>query len=74
MEINERTVNKYEIFSQVPTFIPIFIMGVAIFLSVVPIVTDPSPKYLFAIGFILLGVAVYYFFIYKNNRPKIMGK
>lgn len=52
----------------------IFILIVAIFLAAVPIITDPTPKYLFAIGFLMVGVVVYYCFIYRKNRPKIMSK
>jgi L-type amino acid transporter 9 len=55
---------------RVPTWIAVFILLVAIYLSVTPIVTDPSPKYLFALAFILLGVLVYYWIIYKKNTPK----
>lgn len=58
---------------RVPTWIPVFIIFVAIFLSVVPIVTDPSPKFLFGIIFILLGMFVYYWFVYKKRIPKILG-
>ncbi|GJQ71124.1 hypothetical protein Trydic_g1028 [Trypoxylus dichotomus] len=58
----------------VPLWIPIFIALVAVFLSVVPIVTEPSIKYLFSIGFIVLGTLVYYWFVYKKRRPKIMNK
>lgn len=60
---------------RVPTWIPILILLVAIYLSITPIVTDPSPKYLFALGFILIGVAIYYWFIYKKRQPKkALGK
>lgn len=59
---------------RVPTIIPILILGVAVFLSTVPIVADPSPKYLFAIGFILSGVLVYIPFVYYRKRPRIMSK
>lgn len=58
----------------VPIWIPVFIALVAVFLSVVPVVSDPSLKYLFSIGFLLLGTLVYYWFIYKKRRPKIMNK
>lgn len=54
-----------------PTWIPIFICLVAVFLSVTPIVTDPDPMYLFALGFALLGVPVYYCCCYKKTlQPK----
>ncbi|KAK9723419.1 Amino acid permease [Popillia japonica] len=58
----------------VPIWIPIFIALVAVFLSVVPIVSEPSIKYLFSIGFIVLGTLVYYWFVYKKRRPRIMNK
>ncbi|KAB0796655.1 hypothetical protein PPYR_10716 [Photinus pyralis] len=59
---------------RVPIWIVIFIMLVAVFLAVIPMVTDPSVKYLFAIGFMLLGAFVYYGFVYRKNRPRIMDK
>ncbi|XP_068082592.1 b(0,+)-type amino acid transporter 1 isoform X2 [Anabrus simplex] len=59
---------------KVPLLIPIFIIFVALFLSVVPMITDSSPRYFFAVGFILVGVAVYYFFVYRKIRPRIMDK
>ncbi|RZC22676.1 b(0,+)-type amino acid transporter 1-like, partial [Asbolus verrucosus] len=55
---------------KVPTWIAVFVLLIAVYLSVTPIVTDPSPKYLFALGFILLEVLVYYWFIYKKYTPK----
>ncbi|XP_045464859.1 b(0,+)-type amino acid transporter 1-like isoform X1 [Harmonia axyridis] len=57
---------------RVPTIIPIFILFVAIYLTLTPIVTDPSPKYLFALGFILAGALVYTWFIYKKIRPEYL--
>lgn len=59
---------------KVPIIIPIFILGVAIFLSVMPIVSDPSLKYLSAVGFILIGVLVYIPFVYYKKRPAMMDK
>lgn len=43
----------------------------ALFLSLCPIISEPSPKYFFAIGFIIFGVLfVYTPFIYNNwNFP-----
>lgn len=55
---------------KVPVVIPIFILLIALYLSATPIILDPSPKYLFAVGFILIGVIIYYWFIYKNKRPQ----
>ncbi|XP_022909963.2 b(0,+)-type amino acid transporter 1-like isoform X2 [Onthophagus taurus] len=57
---------------RVPTIIPIFIIIVAVFLSVVPLVTDPSFKYVVSILFILIGMVIYWWFIYLNKRPKFM--
>ncbi|XP_026461743.1 b(0,+)-type amino acid transporter 1-like [Ctenocephalides felis] len=57
---------------KVPTIIPIFILLVAVFLSVMPIATDPSPKFLFAVGFILSGVAVYIPLVYYKKKPSWM--
>lgn len=59
---------------KVPLFVPIITLAVSVFLSVVPIVADPSPKYFFAIAFILSGVAVYTPFIYYKVRPTWMSK
>lgn len=59
---------------KVPIVIPIFILGVAIFLSVMPIVNDPSLKYLSAVGFILVGVLLYIPFVYYKKRPAMMDR
>ena len=58
---------------RVPTVIPFFILAVSLFLSIMPIIADPSPKYLLAILFILSGVAVYTPFVYYKIRPKWMS-
>ncbi|KAJ8971078.1 hypothetical protein NQ317_014751 [Molorchus minor] len=54
---------------KVPIVIPIFILLVALYLSAVPIIMEPSLKYLVALGFLLVGVLVYYWFVYKGKRP-----
>ncbi|XP_053685136.1 b(0,+)-type amino acid transporter 1-like [Sabethes cyaneus] len=59
---------------KVPLFVPIITLGVSIFLSIVPIVADPSPKYFFAVAFILSGIAVYTPFVYYKIRPTWMNK
>lgn len=59
---------------RVPTIIPWISIFVAIFLVVVPIVTDPSPKYLLPIIFILAGVVVYVPFVYYKKKPSFMRK
>ncbi|CAH0728159.1 unnamed protein product, partial [Brenthis ino] len=57
---------------RVPTVVPCFVLLVAIFLSILPIVHDPSVKYLMAIGFICLGVCVYTVFVYYKKTPTIL--
>ncbi|XP_050665639.1 b(0,+)-type amino acid transporter 1-like isoform X2 [Leptidea sinapis] len=57
---------------RVPTVVPCFVLLVSIFLSVLPIVHDPSIKYLMAIGFIVIGVAVYTLFVYYKKTPKYL--
>ncbi|XP_049877583.1 b(0,+)-type amino acid transporter 1-like isoform X2 [Pectinophora gossypiella] len=54
---------------RVPTVVPCFVLLVAIFLSILPIVHDPSLKYLMAVGFIVMGVAVYTVFVYYKKTP-----
>ncbi|KAJ8713805.1 hypothetical protein PYW08_007425 [Mythimna loreyi] len=54
---------------RVPTLVPCFVLVVAIFLSILPIVHDPSLKYLMAVGFILMGVSVYTVFVYYKKTP-----
>lgn len=59
---------------KVPLILPILTLCVAIFLVFVPIISDPSPKYFFALLFILIGVAVYVPFVYYKQRPAFIGK
>ncbi|CAB3248590.1 unnamed protein product [Arctia plantaginis] len=54
---------------KVPTVVPCFVVVVAIFLTVFPIVHNPSVKYLMAIGFIILGVSLYTVFVYYKKTP-----
>lgn len=54
---------------RVPTVVPCFVVVVAIFLTVFPIVHNPSIKYLMAIGFIILGVSLYTLFVYYKKTP-----
>ncbi|XP_045776167.1 b(0,+)-type amino acid transporter 1-like isoform X1 [Maniola jurtina] len=54
---------------RVPTIVPCFVLLVSIFLSVFPVVHDPSMKYVIAIGFIFMGVAVYTVFVYYRKTP-----
>ncbi|XP_014471790.1 PREDICTED: b(0,+)-type amino acid transporter 1-like [Dinoponera quadriceps] len=58
----------------VPIVIPWLVLGVSIFLAVLPIVHEPSAKYLFALLFILAGIAVYHVFVYKKTRSTLAAK
>lgn len=58
---------------KVPLILPFITLAVSVFLSVMPMIADPSLKYLFAVAFILMGVAVYVPFVYYKKRPKMMG-
>lgn len=58
---------------RVPTVIPVFCLGVAIFLSVTPLLTEPPLKYIAAIGFIASGLVFYTPFVYYKIRPRFMG-
>lgn len=59
---------------KVPIILPIFTLFVSIFLVLTPMISKPDVKYLFAVGFILSGVAVYIPFVYYKIRPRIMNK
>lgn len=59
---------------KVPIVIPILSLGVAVFLSVTPLITEPPLKYVAALGFIGSGILVYTPFVYYKKRPKFMGK
>lgn len=59
---------------KVPLIVPYITLAVSIFLSIVPVISDPSPKYLFAVAFILSGVLVYTPFVYYKVRPRWISK
>lgn len=59
---------------KVPLIVPYITLGVAVFLAVTPMFSEPPAKYLAALGFIFSGVVFYVPFVYYKKRPKIMGK
>lgn len=59
---------------KVPLWIPSFIIFIALFLCLVPIITDPSPRYFLALLFIGIGIAVYVPLVYYRHRPQWMDK
>ncbi|XP_076246348.1 b(0,+)-type amino acid transporter 1 [Calliopsis andreniformis] len=59
---------------KVPIVVPWLVLCVSIFLAVTPIIHEPSPKYLFALLFILFGLAVYHTYVYKKVRSMLAVK
>jgi L-type amino acid transporter 9 len=57
----------------VPLVFPVFIIFVSLFLCLVPIITEPSPRYFIALVLIGLGVAVYVPLVFYRLRPQWMG-
>ncbi|XP_033222377.1 b(0,+)-type amino acid transporter 1-like isoform X2 [Belonocnema kinseyi] len=58
----------------VPIVIPWLVLFISLFLVIAPIIKDPSPKYLFAVIFILFGVGVYHIFVYKRRKSDFSAK
>jgi L-type amino acid transporter 9 len=52
----------------------VLVIAVALFLCLVPIITDPSPKYFFALLFVGLGIILYVPLVYYKFRPVWMGE
>jgi L-type amino acid transporter 9 len=52
----------------------VLVIAVALFLCLVPIITDPSPKYFVALLFIGLAVALYVPLIHHKFRPNWMSE
>ena len=57
----------------VPIVIPWLVLLISLFLVIAPIVKDPSPKYLFAVVFILIGVGIYHIYVYKKRKSAFTG-
>lgn len=58
----------------VPIVIPWLVLGISIFLAVLPIIYEPSTKYLFALAFILCGIVMYHIYVYKKTRSILLVK
>ncbi|XP_076623187.1 b(0,+)-type amino acid transporter 1 isoform X2 [Colletes latitarsis] len=59
---------------RVPTVIPWLVLCVSIFLAVIPIIHEPTPKYLFALLFILFGLVIYHVYVYKKIQNTLAEK
>ncbi len=61
-------------YHQVNLVLPIVVAVTSVYLVVGPIVDDPAVEYLYATGFIILGVAVYAALVYRDARVPGTGK
>ena len=59
---------------QVPLFIPVLVIAVALFLCLLPIITDPSPRYFIAPVLIGLACILYVPLIYYKFQPEWISK
>lgn len=57
-----------------PLVIPIFVLGISVYLIVAPIIDKPQIEYLYAAGFIAAGMFFYLPFVKYRYVPKFMGK
>lgn len=59
---------------RVPIFIPWLVLVIAIFLTVMPIIDNPSLMYLLVLFFILLGCSIYHFYVYNKRKSRFARK
>lgn len=59
---------------RVPIVIPWLVLAISIFLAIVPIVHEPSLKYLFALLFITIGIVVYHVYVYRKTGTALSEK
>uniref|UniRef100_A0A1B6KW42 Amino acid permease/ SLC12A domain-containing protein n=1 Tax=Graphocephala atropunctata TaxID=36148 RepID=A0A1B6KW42_9HEMI len=59
---------------KVPLVIPALVMVIALMLAVIPLVTQPPLQYIVALALIVLGVVVYYPFVYRKLSLPYMDK
>jgi hypothetical protein len=64
----------YSLMFQVPLFIPVLVIAVALFLCLVPIITEPSPRYFIAPAVIVLACILYVPLIHYKFRPEWISK
>ncbi|XP_071448903.1 b(0,+)-type amino acid transporter 1-like [Hetaerina americana] len=57
---------------KVPIILPIIVLLSSIYLIIAPVAADPRPEFLYAIGFILLGLTIYVPFVYYKVELKWM--
>ncbi|XP_050422948.1 b(0,+)-type amino acid transporter 1-like [Adelges cooleyi] len=53
---------------KVPIIIPIFVLIMSVILVVTPILLDPKPEFLIALGFILSAFLIYIPFVYQKRK------
>ncbi|KAG8278374.1 hypothetical protein J6590_021275 [Homalodisca vitripennis] len=59
---------------KVPLVIPALVMVIALMLAIIPLVTQPPLQYIVALVLIVLGVIVYYPFVYRKLSLPYMDK
>lgn len=66
---------KFIVFKlQAPLPIAVLVVLMSLFLSITPLITNPSPKYFIAVGSVVLAIIIYFLIVYKQYQPKCMGK
>ncbi|XP_004387657.1 b(0,+)-type amino acid transporter 1-like [Trichechus manatus latirostris] len=57
---------------KIPTFIPVIMLLVSVYLVLVPIVDNPQMEFLYIFLFLLSGFPVYFLFVYFRCQPKCL--
>ena len=59
---------------KVPILVPILVLLISIYLAVSPIISHPALVHLFILMFIIAGIFVYHFYVYKNANSDFSSK
>lgn len=62
------------VISQVPIFIPIFVVVTSACLVSIPLIYSKNMEFIYALSFMLCGIPVYYIFVYKKKTIPMMKK
>ncbi|XP_069700827.1 b(0,+)-type amino acid transporter 1-like isoform X2 [Periplaneta americana] len=72
--IMRRTKKDVERTYKVPLIVPVIMIMVALFLCIVPIVTDPTPRYFFGLLLLAVGFVLYIPLVFYKLRPQCMDQ